>query len=706
MKYLKIGLSLLILLPLLALGGLIAFDQVTQPREPDRQVFISEASRYHVRIVRDDFGVPHVFGKRDADVAFGLGFAHSEDDFETIQEVALATRGKLAAVQGRKAAITDYLVNLMDVWGTIDRKYDREIPYYVKDILNGYADGVNYYAALHPEKVARGFLPVTGRDVAAGFVFKTPFFYGLDRELRKLTEPAPETKPQGSNGVAVSPLRSADGATRLLVNSHQPYSGPVAWYEAVLESHQGWHVAGGFFPGSPFMLHGHNANLGWANTVNAPDLVDVYRLKINPANPDQYLLDGKWRDFEKKDAAIRVKIWGPLYWTFHREVLRSAHGPVLRTDHGVFAIRYAGMGEVRQVVQYYKLNKAHSLADWKAAMSLQALPSINYVYADRLGNIGYVYNGQFPVRKPGFNWRGILPGDRSDLIWHRYVPFDREPQIWNPKSGFVFNSNNTPFHASAPEDNLNPKNFPDWMGIQTNMTNRAYRAEETFGADASIGAEDFRNYKFDLAYSAASEVAQEIEEVLQAPSGNDADLKLAQSILRNWNRKTDIHNRGAALGVLMGLKVHPVEDGEPRRMAPLAALKEAIVFLKQHFGRLDPEWGQVNRMRRGKYDLPIDGGPDIYRAVYGEEQKDGTFTARGGDTLIMFVTWDRDGHLTSRSIHQFGSASLDTKSPHFDDQTPLFVAMKTKPVYFTEEALQGHIEADYAPGERERAGGD
>src|SRR5450759_5377267 len=134
--------------------------------------------------------------------------------------------------------------------------------------------------------------------------------------------------PIGSNAVAVAPSRSADGATRLLVNSHQPYTGPVSWYEAVLDSEEGWHVAGGFFPGSPFMLHGHNEHLGWANTVNDPDLVDVYRLTLNPDNPNQYRLDGRWRDFEKTDAAIRVKLFGPLIWTFHRPVLWAAQGPV------------------------------------------------------------------------------------------------------------------------------------------------------------------------------------------------------------------------------------------------------------------------------------------------------------------------------------------------------------------------------------------
>ena len=171
------------------------------------------------------------------------------------------------------------------------------------------------------------------------------------RSLRKLTadtggKPLPGSARTASRS---APQRSADGATRLLVNSHQPYTGPVAWYEAVLQIDEGWHVAGGFFPGSPFMLHGHNEHLGWANTVNEPDLVDIYRLTINPANDNQYRLDGKWRDFEKSDAAIRVKLFGPLFWTVHRDVLFSAHGPVFKTDHGVFAIRYAGMNEVRQV---------------------------------------------------------------------------------------------------------------------------------------------------------------------------------------------------------------------------------------------------------------------------------------------------------------------------------------------------------------------
>jgi acyl-homoserine-lactone acylase len=680
---------------------LIAGEDSGRP-DPQTLSFITgRAAQYHVRIRRDRFGVPHVKGATDADVAFGLGFAHSEDDFLTIQTAALATRGELAASEGIQAAPMDYIVHLMRVWETVNGKY-ATLPADLRRVLEAYADGVNYYAALNPLRVKTHLLPLTGKDIAAGFVFKTPFFYSFDSVLRKLTadtngKPMPEI---GSNGVAVGPARSSDGATRLLVNSHQPYTGAVAWYEAVLDSGEGWHVAGGFFPGSPFMLHGHNAHLGWASTVNQPDLVDIYRLTINPSDRHQYLLDGRWRNFERTDAALTVKLLGPLSWTVHRDVLYSAHGPVLETDHGVFAIRYAGMGEVRQALQYYRLDKAQDLAEWKAAMQLQALPSINYVYADEKGNIGYVYNAQFPVRKPGINWKHVLPGDRSDLIWHSYLPFDRIPQIWNPRSGLVFNSNNTPFQATAPEDDLKPSEFSPTLGIQANMTNRAMRALETFGQDRSISEAAFRRYKFDLSYSTHSDVARLIAEICSVDPGKDRNLKSAQEILKHWNLSTDRQNRGAALGVLTGLGAAPKTPSGSWKMAPLDAVRAAMAYLKIHFGRLDPKWGELNRIRRGRLDLAIDGGPDVYRAVYGREESDGTLTAQGGDTFIMFVTWDRKGRLSSESIHQFGSATLDKTSPHYADQTPMFVAMKTKPVLFTEDELQGHVEEDYAPGER------
>ena len=683
--------------------GWWAVDRALQPAEVDRAPLVAAAAQFDVRIRRDEWGVPHILGKRNVDAAFGIAYAHAEDDYPTIQQVLLATRGKLAAEAGLDAAPTDYIANLLGVWQTIDQRYDRDLPPDLKAVLDAYAAGLNYYAATHENEVARGVLPFTGRDIAAGFVFKTPFFYGLDRELRRLNDLPPDPLPKGSNGVAVAPSRSTDGATRLLVNSHQPFTGPVAWYEAVVESGEGWHVAGGFFPGSPFLLHGHNAHLGWANTVNAPDLVDVYRLQLNPANLHEYRLDGRWVPFTRRDAKLRVRLWGPFRWTTSREVLWSVHGPVLQTRSGSYALRYAGMGEVRQALQYWRLNLARNVDEWRAAMDLLALPSINYVYADDKGNIGYVYNGQFPRRQAGVDWSGVLPGDRSDLVWQGYAPFSAVPQLWNPPSGLVFNANNTPFQATARGDGLDPAAFPGTWGIQRNMTNRAWRLLETYGADTQISPEEFRAYKFDAAYSPRSEVARVAKE-LAVPSPQDgAALAAARQVLASWNLQTDRANRGAALGVLATTAVLGPEGDGNQGVGPQVALEQAAASLQQHFGRLDPAWGEVNRLRRGAADLPLDGAPDILRAVYGKPAADGRLGAVAGDTYIMFVSWDKAGRLHSESVHQFGSATERPASPHYVDQAPWFASQRTKPVRFTQAQLAGHVVEDYRPGEARRS---
>lgn len=658
------------------------------------------AKTWDVRIRRDEWGVPHILAKTDADAAYGLAWAQAEDDFATVQEAVFQSRGRMAELTGPAGVESDYMVHLQDVWGAVRRGYARDLAPATRKVMEAYAAGLNAYAAKHADKVAPGLLPITGQDLAAATTFRGPSFYGLDDVFRRTMRPQSKKVAEvedkleiGSNGVAVAPSRSADGATRLLVNSHQPFTGPLAWYEAVIETGEGWHVAGGFFPGGPFMLHGHNAKLGWASTVNNPDLADVFQLTVNPADREEYRLDGAWKRFGSRFVEIKVKRVGGGFDTVRREVVRSVHGPVVRTDHGVFAIRYAGMGEVRQNEQYFAMNKARNLAEWKAAMGKGVLPSINYVYGDAAGNIGYVHNGRYPVRKDGMDWSGVVPGDRSDLIWTAQLPFSKIPQVWNPKSGWVFNANNTPFQATDAADNIKAEAYSKTLGLQTNMTNRAYRALETYGADTSITEAEFDAYKYDVAYSERSDLAKGLAMLLALDPKDDADVAAAQILLRAWDRRTNTESREAALAVLTTLRL--LQQPGP----PLTALKAVMGDLRTRYGRIDPTWGEVNRIRRGNVDMAVDGGPDIFRAIYGRPDPDGRLRALAGDTFVMFVAWDKDGRLSSRSVHQFGSATLDETSPHYADQTPLFVGMKTKPVLFTEDQLKGHVRRDYRPGE-------
>lgn len=675
---------------------------------------------YDVEILRDTWGVPHVFGKTDADAAYGLAYAHAEDDFRTMQDTLLAARGKLASVYGEDAAPNDYMVHLLRIWDVVEAGYPRLDPK-TRALCQGYADGLNHYAALHPEQARPGLYPVRGEDVVAGFVHKTPLFFGLDKVLGALfAEEAPASGPGaqgrvldpreprgapdealGSNAFAVAPGRSADGSTYLVVNSHQPWTGPVAWYEAHVHSEEGWDMVGGLFPGAPVVLHGHNRHLGWAHTVNKPDLIDVYRLEIDPDDPGRYRFDGGWRTLEAREAPIEVKLWGPISWTFEREVLWSVHGPVVRRPHGTYAIRFAGFGEVGAVEQWYRMNKATDFASWQAAVRALAVPMFNIVYADRAGNISYLYSGRLPVRPPGHDWKGMVAGDRPETIWTEYLPFERLPQVHNPAAGFVQSCNNTPFQTTVGPENPRPEDYAEALGVETHMTNRALRALALFGGDASITDDDLLAYKYDMTYAPDSRMAALVQQVLEARAPADPLLAEAIALLRAWDLGTAPESPQAALAILAFTPWLRTYGQSIDTVTLLDALSEAARTLRTHHGRLDVPWGTVNRLRRGDVDLPLGGGPDILHAVDGD-LTDGRLVGKNGDSHIHIARWDAQGRLTSRSVHQFGAATRDARSPHYADQAPLFAGRKLRDVWIDEADIRAHLERAYRPGQEPR----
>ena len=657
---------------------------------------------YDVRILRDTWGTPHVFGRTDPDVAYGLAWAHAEDDFQTIQGALLAARGRLATALGRAGAPNDYMVQLLRIPDVVEAGYERDLAPETRALCEAYADGINHYAALHPDQAMASLYPARGRDLVAGFVHKTPLFFGLDRVLRGLLDPAsspvaPAT-PTGSNTFAVAPSRSADGFTRLAINSHQPWSGPVAWYEAHLHSETGWDAVGGVFPGAPVILHGHNRNLGWAHTVNQPDLIDVYALEMNPADANQYKFDGAWRALEVRTAAIPVKILGPLSWTAHREVLWSVHGPVVRGPGGVFAIRIAGYGDVRHIEQWYRMNKASRFDEWIDAMRMNALPMFNVGYADREGHVYYVYNARLPRRAEGYDWGGVVPGNTSRTLWTESLPFDRLPQVKDPPSGFVQNCNSSPFQTTVGPGNPDPASFAPSLGIETRMTNRALRALELLGGDDQITRDEFDRYKFDVTYSASSIVAAGLRRLLAAPAPADALTRQALDLLRGWDRRATGDSRAMALALLALLPADEPEATEAPTPVLVQRLSAAARLLQDRFGRIDVPWQDVLRLRHGTVDLGLSGGPDLLHAVYGRPGQDGRIAGVAGDSYILLVEWDAQGRVSSRSIQPYGSATLDARSAHYADQAPLFAAGRLKPVWMDEAEIRAHLEREYRPG--------
>ena len=697
------------------------------PVREDLSHLAAPSGRYDVRILRDTWGVPHVFGETDADVAFGLAYAHAEDDFLTIQQSYLAARGKLATVYGRDAAPNDYMVHLLRIWDVVTEKYGA-IPPETQAIMEAYAAGLNHYAVLHEDEALPGLFPVSGPDVAASFIHKVPLFFGIDTVLAELfTQQRPSPIPNlqspisnpqspistyGSNTFAVGPSRSENGETFLAVNSHQPWEGPVAWYEAHLHSAEGWDMVGGLLPGAPTIIHGHNRDLGWAFTVNSPDLIDVYVLDVNPDNPNQYRFDGEWRELEVHEAPITVKLLGRLRWTAREEALWSVYGPVVRRDHGTYAIRFAGMGEIGHVAQFYRMNKANSLEEWQAAVRDGPLPMFNIGYADAEGNVYYVYNGLLPVRAEGYDWEHDLPGDTSATLWSEYLPFEALPQVLNPPSGFIQNGNSSPFQTTTGPGNPDPADFSPTLGIETYVSNRALRALALFSADESITEWEFYAYKYDPTYALESDMARFMAMIANAPASRNPDVQFAREVLAGWDLQTNPESTGATLAILTlhylyeadGVHVTPsrLVGNEVESEVLVGAFAKAVGALMLHFGRVEVPWGEVNRLQRGELDVGLWGGPDVLNAVYGKLEENGRFRSFTGDSYVLLVTWDADGNVQSRSIHQYGSATLDEDSPHYADQAPLFARRELKPVWLDEVAIRANLEAEYRPGEEMR----
>ncbi len=676
-----------------------------------------EPGAYDATILRDDYGVPHIFGKTDADVAYGLAWAHSEDDFLTIQLTLLAGRGRLASVMGPDAAPVDYVVSLLRIPDTVEQGWPT-IPEEVRDVLDAYADGLNHYAATHPDEALVGLFPVTGKDLVAAFVQKVPLFFGLDEvigdlfgdERPDLTASVSPAARYGSNVFAVSPRRSATGETMLVSNSHQPWTGPVAWYEASVHSEQGWDMTGALFPGMPFLALGHNRDLAWSFTVNRPDLIDVYLLDVDPDDPNRYRVDGEWKTFEVRTAEIEVRLVGRIRWTFEREALWSVFGPVIRRPHGTYAVRYAGMGTVGLAEQLYRMNKATSFEEWRDALSARnGLPSFNVGYADRTGRIAYIYHGLFPDRDPRFDWDGYLPGDTTATLWTSYLPLSALPQVVDPESGYIQSSNSTPYTAAGPDDSPRPGDFPATMGIETHETNRSLRSRTLLAADPSITFDELVAIKFDVVYDETSAPVRLRDRILGLGlEGTSADIDRALETIARWDRSADRADRATALIVVTlaellaaDVDINPSQLAEPIDVSDgelAAAFTAAVETLVDRFGRVDPPWGDVNRLVRGDRDLPLDGGPDLLRAVYGR-LVDGRFEGIAGDAYVLVVSFRPDGTVTSRSVHQFGSATLRPDSPHYADQADLFARNELKPVWFDEADVRAHLEAEYRPGE-------
>jgi acyl-homoserine-lactone acylase len=658
-----------------------------------------------ITIARDSFGVPHIFAPTDPEVAYGIAWAHAEDDFETLQLVVLTGKAKLGTGLGKKGAEADYVINLLRVKQTVEEQWNTLSPDFVA-LIKGYVQGLNAYAKAHPSEIKyKKAFPFDEKEYLTAVVFSTSLFCGIDRVLPQILggtiATIPGFNPQGSNALAMNSAKTTTGESFLAINAHQPNTGPVAFYEAHLQSEQGWNMLGGLFPGGCLIFHGTNENLGWAHTVNYQDKIDVYQLEINPADKNQYKFDGQWMNLEEDKAKLKVK---GIPITIGKKIWWSKYGPTLKTEKGVFAIRVPALMDIKALEQWYRMNKAKNFTEFYKALSMTSLPMFNITYADRYDTIFYISNGKMPRRNPDpkYNWQGTVPGNTSATLWTEFKPVTELPQYINPSSGYLFNTNHSPFLATDTKDNVNRNKFDKNDGYETYHNNRSQRVTELINAD-KVDYNRFKQIKFDQQLPRQLQYWYGIDSMFNLNAAEYPLLKEVVTTFQTWDKKATADSKGAAIFIITYHYLADKLKGVAPRLVTKAEAIETYQYVYDHmvknFGKTDLVLGDVQKLVRGDDARPAWGFPDVLTPTFSEPWKDGMRKVTGGDAYICFVRYQKNGGLPIiESVNTFG-ASMNPSSPHFKDQMTMFQNQQTKPMTLDKKEVLRTAKKVYHPGE-------
>ena len=471
----------------------------------------AQVNTSNIEIVRDKWGVPHIYGKTDKEAAYGLAWAHAEDDFVTIQKTFLPAKGLLGSLDGIRGVVLDYAVKLLKSREVANREL-KNLPPEGLNVIYGYLEGLNAYASKFPEEIlVKGSFPLSIYDYLTGLNLMLHLFSDtgdiIGQLLSNSINPIDEMSGVdnigssiGSNGFAFNSLKTTDGKSYLNINTHQPLEGPFAWYEAHVNSDEGWNMLGGLFPGLPLPVIGTNDNLGWTHTYNYPDMNDVFQLVINPKNKNQYKLDGQWEDFEIKNVSLKVKSFLGIKIRVGRKIIWSKFGPVIKNKKGYFAFFSQSLNNISAIEQWLKMNKATNFKEFEDALKLLGIPRFNIVYADKEDNIFYMSNARLSVRDESINWRNLVIGDTSSIILGDYHPYEDLPKLLNPPSGYIFNTNNSPFNSTSKEYNLSEENYIPTFSYREKENNRSLRFMEIIKDYDKVNFDDFKDIKYDQQY--------------------------------------------------------------------------------------------------------------------------------------------------------------------------------------------------------------
>ncbi|MDX2031015.1 MAG: acylase [Blastocatellia bacterium] len=709
-----------------------------------------------VTIYRDTWGVPHVYGPTDYSVMFGFIYAQCEDNFWQIEDSYIQALGRASEVYGEKSLAADLLTRALEINRLSQAEYAK-LGREGKEMCQAVVDGYNYFLAKNPQIKPRLLTKLEGwHPIAFGrfaqyqlFIYRRLGFRDAEtlaaipevkagamtgraatRELRAAAEPSPneiwDAGLIGSNTWAVSPKKSASGHAMLFINPHQPFFGPGQWIEGHIHSESGWNLSGASFPGSPFPTVGHNENLGWSHTVNAPDIADAWAEQFDDAaNPLNYKYGGGYRKATEWTDTVRVKSEkGEAARSF--KFRKTHHGPIVAVRDGKpMAVRMAMYEEGGGLEQRYLMGKARNFKEFKAAMARAAVPMFNTMYADREGNIWYIYYGAVPKRDPKYDWSKPVDGADPGTEWKGYHTIDELPQTFNPATGWAQNCNATPFLATAEgaKDNPDSARFPAYMvtekdGPRSKISRRLLAEREKFSF------EDWARAAFDNrcieAETLVPQLAAEWEKLKAADPAKAEKTAEAIQILKAWNGRAETDSVAMTL---FGLWTYTRAQPQAKNMTKSLPFPETAVLeftmgnIAKSWGTWKVKWGEIVRLQRvhtsgqterfddEKPSLPVTGGPgDYVGIVFNFYTPMDTPIAKGlkrlyGQVGHSFVSVVEFGpKIQARSLLQFGQRH-DPQSKHYFDQAELYSKAQFKPAWFTLDEIKANLEAAYHPGQ-------
>jgi acyl-homoserine-lactone acylase len=720
---------------LAALALSLAPHTVDAQRASTREVARWEAQARSVTIIRDDWGIPHVYGKTDADAVFGIMYAQAEDDFNRVETNYLNSIGCLAEAEGESAIYTDLRQKLFIDPAEMERLYAAS-PDRLKKLMDAFADGLNFYLHKHPEvkpRVITRFEPwmaltfsegSIGGDIERVNTRALQAFYG---EGPAAAEPIQEEEwdlePSGSNGIAIAPAITRDGHALLLINPHTSFFFRA---EVQMVSEEGLNAYGAITWGQFFVYQGFNETAGWMHTSSGVDNIDEFLETVVERGGRYYYLHGgeehpmRVRTITvpfKTDSGVGRKEFTVYY---------TGHGPIVRRAGEKWVSVSLMQDPMNALTQSYMRTRAEDLDGFIGWMELHTNSSNNTLFADAKGNIAYLHSNFIPRRDGALDWTRPVDGSDPATDWGPPLGIDESPNVVNPPNGWVFNTNDAPWTAAGP---FSPrkKDFP--AHVESGGENQR-------GIHATMVLQDRRDFTLESLLETAFDsylpwfegpIPALIRAWDRAPSSDPFKAKLAEQIavLRRWDLRWSADSIPTALAVFWGTEFQRRAGREARgagmamedyltsdaaESVLLESLSAASDRLTADFGTWKTPWGEINRFQRLSGDIVQhfdDSKPSIpvnftsaqwgslasfaARAYPGTKKWYGT----SGNSFVAVVEFgDR---VRARAVTA-GGESGHPESPHFNDEAVRYATGNLREVYFYREQLQGHIEREYHPG--------